>query len=168
MNVEGDLHEDGVTPEESPELFFEVLGQKEAAARQEEETAERECSPGWEVEEAEERRRQIRSLAALKRDYTLFRRAGAMISQAAAARILDVHPSRIGELIGQGDLIQLRFPTLGFVGVTLASLELCRARRKGKGLTDAFTELQRLREEENESNETLTETDEHDCTGGER
>lgn len=145
-------------------LEGEVELQRQAAEHRERELFEREVEDqaagdplpgGGPLAKAERRSKRIRSLKAIVEDYRTLRLSDPIISQAAAARVLCVHPTRVGELVDQGKLVQLRFPALSVIGVTIASLDAYLQRRRKMGLSDAATELRRLREEEtNEINET--------------
>lgn len=137
----------------SPEDFEEQLAEEQLEEELEEEA--REARPEereWELEDAENvvRSARIRKLIPIVREFRRLVSSEPLISQAAAARVLDVTPGYIGELIAEGKLTQLHFPALGVIGVTIDSVLAYRARRRQRELPDAETELRRLKAEREE------------------
>lgn len=97
---------------------------------------------------------RLKLLTGVVKDYERMRRVGALISQNAAARVLNVSGTQVRRLVEEGKLVYLEFPTLKDSGVTIASLEALRKQRAKEGLGDAASALRDLQRETQTNKET--------------
>lgn len=94
---------------------------------------------------------RMKMLKGIVKEYELFRKCGPLISQAGAAKVLQLSTSQVQRLCEEMRMVYVDFEELSVRGILLTSLEAYRRARLRDGLSDAAQELRRLEKEEHET-----------------